>query len=275
MKCFGYVLDSTERSYINVHPEAPAKIFIHTDEFYSYNKNASKIAMLLIFSEMSKRAIFEIGEEILYGELGRITYNEPKSKIRDMKISSETVLLEQAVVAVVSNWESYFSNIFEKIFNDDQFINKNLDLNEKFGKMLDGYRLLSDFQKLVFLNKNNFVGLNFGTYVIKNKKINFQEIDTIKNFLKKLTDIDIVRLSLNWNDIPKIIEARHIIIHRASDSIKDNKKFNEDYKSGKKTLAEIYSKNYIETIMKNMAEIIDRIDMELFDQYDTKYLEEK
>ena len=275
MKCFGYLLNSTERLDINLHPKAPAKIFFHSDEFYRYNKNARKIAMLLIFSEMNKRANFEIDEKILYSELGRVAYSEPKSKIHDMKISGEKVLLEQAIVAVVSNWEFYFSNIFEKIFNDDQFINTNIDRNEKFGTILDEYRLLSDFQKLVFLNKNNFVGLNFGTYIIKNKKINFQEIDTIKKFLKKLTDIDIVKLSSNWNDIPKIIEARHIIIHRGIDSIEDNNKFNDDYRSGKKTLAEIYSKSYIEAIMKDMAGIIGEIDMKLFDQYNTKYLEEK
>ncbi len=189
-----------------------------------------------------------------------------------MKSFGKIVVLEQAIIAIISNWESYFSSIFRKIFDDDNFINMNLDQREKFKKFFNNFRLFSDFQQIVILNKNKFDGLRFGTYIIENKKINFQNIESVKNLLKSLLDIDIVTISNDWTEIDKLFEARHILVHNSTDSIIDNQKFRLEAGQGKTKISEIYTKAKIETIMKDMAKIIDKIDMKLFDRYDTVYL---
>lgn len=268
----GYLLNEEERISINVHPVAPAKIFVHTDEKYVYNHKAKKIAMLLILSDLVKRVDFEIDEKQLFKELGRIAYKHDVIEIGDMKTFGKEVLLEQAMIAIVSNWESYFSSIFRKIFNDDEFIQWNLDQKEKFEKFLTEFRLFSDFQKIVILNKNKFDGLHFGTYIIENKKINFQHLKAIKSLLK-LLDIGIVSLSNDWTEIDKLFEVRHVLVHSPTDSIEDNQKFNRETEQGKKRISDVYTKIKIEKVMKDMANIIDKIDMKLFDRYDTKYIE--
>jgi hypothetical protein len=142
---YGYLLNKEKRHYINFNPNTPVKTFRHTDEKYAYNEKAKKIAMLLILSDSVKSADFEIDEKQLFGELGRIAYKHDETKINDMKAFGKKVLLEQAIVAIVSNWESYFSGIFRKMFDDDKFIKRNLDQKEKFEKILNEFRLFSDF----------------------------------------------------------------------------------------------------------------------------------
>ena len=141
---YGYLLNKEKRHYINFNPNTPVKTFRHTDEKYAYNEKAKKIAMLLILSDSVKSADFEIDEKQLFGELGRIAYKHDETKINSMKAFGKKVLLEQAIVAIVSNWESYFSGIFRKMFDDDKFIKRNLDQKEKFEKILNEFRLFSE-----------------------------------------------------------------------------------------------------------------------------------
>lgn len=271
VKVFGYILNEEERQSIKYNPRSPAKIFRHSDEKYVYNDKARKISMLLIFSDLVNRVDFEIEEKLLYGELGRISYKNVGTKIDDMKTFGKIVVLEQALIAIVSNWESYFSSVFRKIFNDDNSINTS-EHKEGFKKFLKNFRLISDFQEIVILNKNKFEGLNFGTYIIEDRKLNSQNIESVIKLLKLLLDIDIVNLSKNWTEIDKLFEARHILIHNSNDSIIDIQKFRFETKDGKTKLSDVYTKTKIEIIMKDMAKIIDKIDMKLFDRYDTDYL---
>lgn len=271
-KVYGYLLNEEERQSINCNPNAPAKIFSYTDEKYAYNEKAKKIAMLLILSDSVKRTDFEIDETQLFGELGRIAYKRAEMKINDMKAFGEKVLLEQAIIAIVSNWESYFSMIFRKMFDDNEFIKRNLDQKEKFEKFLNEFRLFADFQKIVILNKNKFDNLCFGTYIVKNKRINFQNLKAIKSLLK-LLNIDIVRLSNNWTEIDKLLEARHILVHSSTDVIENSQKFKRETEQGKKRISDVYTKIEIEKVMKDMAKMTDTIDMKLFDRYDTEYIE--
>lgn len=272
VEVYGYLLNEKERQSIQCNSKSPAITFMYTDENYVYNHKAKKIAMLLILSDLVKRVAFEIDEKQLFEELGRIAYEHDVIEIGDMKIFGKEVLLEQAMIAIVSNWESYFSSIFRKIFNDDEFIQWNLDQKEKFEKFLNEFRLFSDFQKIVILNKNKFDDLHFGAYIIENKKINFQHLKAIKSLLK-LLDIGIVSLSNDWTEIDKLFEVRHVLVHSPTDFIEDNQKFNRETEQGKKRISDIYTKIEIEKVMKDMANIIAEIDMKLFCRYDTKYIE--
>ncbi len=114
--------------------------------------------------------------------------------------------------------------------------------------------------------------MRFGAYIIENRKINYQNLKYII-FLLKLVDINIVRLSTYWTEIDKLFEARHILVHSSTDVIENNKKFKREAKQGKKRISDVYTKIEIEKVMKDMAKIIDTIDMKLFDRYDTKYVE--
>ncbi|MCK4797974.1 MAG: hypothetical protein KAT05_11355 [Spirochaetes bacterium] len=273
VKVLGYNLSYEDRNSIKYNPQSPARTFLHTSEKYVYNKRAGKVAMLLILSDSIKQTSFEINDKILFEESGRISYENVGTKIDDMKEFGTKILLEQAIIAIVSNWETYFSGIFNKIFDDDKFINRSLDKKEQFKKFISNTRLFPDFQQMVILNKNKYSNLLFGTYIVKNKKISFQDLNKIKTFLK-LADIDIVNSENNsWTEIDKFFEARHILVHKPNDSIESNKKFKTELEDGKISVSDIYNKTEIEKIMKIMAKIIDKIDMELFDKYDTDYLD--
>ncbi len=264
-------MNEDERNSIRFNPNAPARIFRHTAEKYAYLEKSKKIAMLLILSDSVERTEFEIDETQLFGELGRISYNNHEIKINDMKEFGKNVLLEQAIIAIVSNWETYFSMIFRKIFDDNEFIEWIVDQNEKFEKFLDKFKLIPDFQKVLTFNKNKFDDLNFGTYIIKNRRINFQNLEAIKS-ISKLLDIDIVHLSNNWTEIDKLLEARHILVHSANDAIEYNPKFKQETKQGKNRISDVYTKIEIETIMKDMGKIISEIDMKLFNRYDNEFI---
>ena len=273
VKVKGYNLSDEDRLSIKRNPQSSARIFKHSDEKYVYNERAGKIAMLLVLSDSIEQTNFELNHKSLFGELGRIAYKDVGTKIDDMKKYGKNILLEQAIIAIVSNWETYFSSIFNEIFDDDEFIDQSLDNKEKFKKFINNSRLFSDFQQMVILNKNKYNDLYFGTYIVENKKISFQDLNKIKTFLK-LVDIDIVNSERNsWNEIDKFFEARHILVHNPNDSIESNKKFKKELDDGKINVSDIYNKTEIEKIMKIMAKIIDKIDMELFDKYDTDYLD--
>ncbi len=272
VKVYGYLLSDDERKSISYNPSSPANVFVHTDEKYAYNEKAKKIAMLLILSDLVQRVDFDINERRLFEDLGRTIYENVGIKTGDMKVFGKLVLLEQATIAIVSNWESYFSSIFKRIFDDDESIKRGLDQKEKFKKFLNDFRLFSDFQQIIILNKNKFEDLHFGTYIIENKKISFQELQKTKNLLKLLFDIDIVNLSTDWNEIDKLFEARHILVHSPSDTTVNNLKFRSETNGGKNRVSDIYTKTKVETVMRDIASMIDKIDMELFSKYDTEYL---
>lgn len=268
----GYLLNVAEKNTISSNINSPAQILVHSKEKYAYNDKAKKIAMLLIASNKVKQVKYAIDERTLFEELGRISYENVDHKISDMKKFGSQSLLEQAIIANISNWEAYFSKIFGRILNDDKFISRLLKEKDRLRRFLREFRLSNDFQNEVLLNKNKFDGLKFGTYILENRKINFQDIESIKKLLNIFFDIKIVQIYRNWNEIDKLFSARHILVHGLSDSIEGLKKFENEYNRGKRTISEIYDKQKIEKLMKQMETIIYKVDIELFNEFDTKYL---
>jgi hypothetical protein len=234
-----------------------------------------KIALLLILSNAVNRIEFKDDEGQLFSFLGRIGYSSNNLRTLDMKSFGKEVLIEQSIIAIVSTWETYFSNISQKILDDDDFIDSCLKNKDKFEKFLNKTKLTTEFQQSVLFNKNNYTKLKFGARLIEKKKINFQDIEIVKLFLKLLLDIDIERLSQDWNSIAKVIEARHILIHRASDNLQGSKEFYPEFGAGKKTLKEIYTQERIFQDLEEMYRIIEKIESDLFNKYDTQYLNKK
>ena len=157
---------------------------------------------------------------------------------------------EQSIIAGVSNWEYYFSSIYETILNDDDFIKNLCADNEKFKKFKEDFRVKQEFQ---FLTMDKIDSIKLGTYFIeaKSSKINFQNKDDLKNILK-FNDIDLVRIDeTNWNNIVDFINDRHEIVHNPNNQIVNS-----------------YDKDRIKIILKKMSFIVKTIDEKLFTKFD-------
>ena len=234
-----------------------------SDELILFDNSAMKIAMLLIMSEKVENLNFQITEKELFEELGQIGFVDVNMEIQKMRRNGKEILLQQTIIAIVSSWEVYFSSIIKKIFNDDTFISIRMANQEAFKKLLKSFGLLPDFIELVVFNKNVFRNLKLGTNLFSKRKVNFQNLETVKSFMKYL-NINLVNVSDDWKEIDKIVKARHIIIHRRNDRIENEGPFSNEYSSGMKHLHEIYSKDKVTKVMKDIQRIVNEVDETLF-----------
>jgi len=216
-----------------------------------YYANSAKIATLLILSDNIQEVMKDLSSDDLFEEMGSMSYFTADLKIQDMEKYSLEILKEQSIIAGVSNWEGYFSDICEVIFNDNDFIHKIFKDKEKLRKFLKIFNLFHDFNIEIHLNRNKINDLKFGTYLRNNKKINFQNLKHSKSFID-LFNINLPKIDEhNWTEITQFFKDRHAIVHNPNNqSIVDN-----------------YSKDKIEAIIKNISKIIDEIDEILFIQY--------
>ena len=157
-----------------------------SDELILFDNSAMKIAMLLIMSEKVENLNFQITEKELFEELGQIGFVDVNMEIQKMRRNGKEILLQQTIIAIVSSWEVYFSSIIKKIFNDDTFISIRMANQEAFKKLLKSFGLLPDFIELVVFNKNVFRNLKLGTNLFSKRKVNFQNLETVKSFMKYL-----------------------------------------------------------------------------------------
>lgn len=118
---YGYLLAKEEKDRFDFFKYKP------TESKLNFYRNSAKIATLLILSdkvhEMASN-MFDIDDKKLFEEMGQMSYYNVDLKINDMKQYSSEILKEQSIIAGVSNWEGYFSDICEIILNDDEFIKK-------------------------------------------------------------------------------------------------------------------------------------------------------
>jgi len=158
-----------------------------------------------------------------------------------MKKYSSEILKEQSIIAGVSNWEGYFSDICEQILNDDKFIQKIYKEKEKLRKFLTQFKLMQDFNIEVLLNENKIDGIRFGSYL---KRAKIQNKDDLKAIFQ-LFEIELSEEDKNnWTEITQLIRDRHEIVHNPNNqNIIDN-----------------YEKDKIERIIKNMSKIISFVD---------------
>jgi hypothetical protein len=175
-KVKGYLLNQKKRETLKKIVDDSK---IQTDEKFIFDKNLQKIAMLVNLVTVTERVVFTDKETKLFSDTVGIFSSEEELKIDDMKSYSKEVLLDQAIVTLVSSWETYFSTILEKILNDDDFVKESLK-DEKFKKFLKKKRWLPDLQQIVILNMCNYNNLNFGTYLFENKRVNCQNLENVK-----------------------------------------------------------------------------------------------
>ncbi len=174
---FGYLLPKEQRiSRLNT-------IYNPSKPDLKYYSSSGKIATLLILNEKVENISFSTDDKTLFERMSSMSYMNHEMKIEDMKRNSSKILREQSIIAGVSNWECYFSDICEIIFNDDKFIDKLMTNNKKYlKKILKDFKIFQDLQEEYFLNANKINGLKFGTYIIENRRINFQDSEILKNY---------------------------------------------------------------------------------------------
>jgi len=151
---YGYLLTEEERiGDVRYYP---------SDQYLNYCKNSGKIATLLILSEKFPETNLDIGDEEFFEEMASMSYYNRDLRIGDMKKHSRLILKEQSIIAGVSNWEYYFSSVYETILNKDDFIRKMFSDAANFKKFLDNFRLNQEFH---FLTEDKIDGIKLGTYL--------------------------------------------------------------------------------------------------------------
>jgi hypothetical protein len=96
-------------------------VYAHSPTQLNYYVNLQKISTLLILSDNIKEVMKDLSSDDLFEEMGSISYFTEELKINDMEKYGLEILKEQSIIAGVSNWEGYFSEICELILNDDDF----------------------------------------------------------------------------------------------------------------------------------------------------------
>ncbi|MFZ3165994.1 MAG: hypothetical protein WA130_00150 [Candidatus Methanoperedens sp.] len=225
----------------------------------NFDENYGIILALLKMTEKIKVINFS-DEEIEGYEIFIKSHRffEPMDKNIMMKRRLEQILREQAIIAGVSNWECYFSDVSEDILKE-YILEKIYTDKKRLNKFLNRFNLKRDFADEMLSNGYRIEGLKFAKYIIDNNKINYQDMDKVKDFLSILYNIKIAEIAKNnWNEILEFIQVRHKIIHNRNE-IKTSSRYDE--------VIQKYTKEKIEKIINNMKQIIDKTDEILFTDY--------
>lgn len=233
-----------------------------SEEYGNFKHNLSKVALLLTTSDKCKEntITFETPDLHLYSDLKKTIYScDPEVQYTEMKDDFYQILIEQSIVLVITSWECYFSDVIEKIFNGDAFIQTIYNDTTTFEAFLKEFNISKKrFADLLTQNNNNFSNLMFGTFLIENKKVSCQRLkDVTYIFEKYFNYIDLKNIgNINWGDIEALFASRHSIIHNQDEDILST-----------------YDKNKVVIISRNVSEIVGYVDKNLFTSYNGQILE--
>lgn len=249
---FGYYLDSIERKKRNKGAYQPSMFKVNFDKNYGDN-----LASLLLAGKIIDSNIEFTDDEIMnYEELvhDHKFYSGDHKNIK-LKERLEKITREKVIIDGVSSWECYFSDVSDNILIEPK-LEKIYKDKEKFKKFLIRFNLKRDFEDQMLFNGYKIKNLEFANYIKNNDKINYQDLDKLKDFLSILYDIDIVKIEeKNWKDIVEFILDRHKLIHD-----KNNK---GEYDK----IMQKYTKEKIENILYIMKKLIDNIDNIFFTEF--------
>lgn len=250
---FGYSHNKEEKEKLSKGDYIPSKHKIVSD------KNYGVTIVLLMLREKIDNIDFTNEEIEFYKKLAPRWHPE---KSIEMKENLKQILKEQSIVSGVSVWEGYFLSASEDILTESILKKKIYRHKEKLQSFLKEFNLRRDFESEMFSNGYQFENLNFAKFIKNKRKINFQDEENVKNFLKIIYDLDIVRIDTesekDWTGIVKFIQNRHELIHKKYEENNYNMILNK------------YSKESIESIINNMSKLISKIDYELYLQYEKR-----
>lgn len=254
---YGYLLDkddistrSRSRFSGGDMPRVLSKYTL-SEELLNFNNNLSKVALLLTTSEKCIKSTISFDSEDMdsFVNMGKTFYHNCSDiQTEDMKSRFYQILIEQSIVSVISSWECYFYDIFERILNDDEFLAKLTSDDKIFNKFLNLFKIQTDYTSFLVTNQDSIIGLKLGTKLLEKKKINCQDTDHVKDLLKILFNIRIVEIEpKSWNTIYNLFQDRHVIIHNKKSDMNDE-----------------YNKEKIEKIASSIYNCIRYIDERLF-----------
>jgi hypothetical protein len=270
----GYFLTSEERDIFKENVRSKTQFPSESNEFNYFRDNSLKIGALFAIYHHVDDLNFTKERKDLFTDSAAIFYTDDKMKIQNMKKYSKNVLINQTIVGIASNWESYFSGIIQTIYNDKQYLNYSTKIERKsqFKKMLKTLNINSIFELECTKNNQKINQFQFGKKIIKSKKIKFSQPNQIAKIMNCF-GIDFVKHAKSiqprfLEDLNKLFVARNIIVHEQDDTI-GNRTFFKNTKLNENTkIAEIYSLEKNMENLKNMHRIINHIDVILFSEYE-------
>lgn len=253
---YGYLLDKDEistrgRSCFSGDMPRELSNYILSEELLNFNDNLSNVALLLTTSEKCIKSTISFDSEDmdLFASMKKTFYHNCSDiQTQDMKSSFYQILIEQSIVSVISSWECYFYDIFERILNDDGFLAKLTSDDKTFNKFLNRFNINTDYNSFLVANQGSIIGLKLGTKLLEKKRINCQDTDHVKDLLKTFFNIKIVEIEpQSWNSVYNLFQDRHTIIHNKKSGMIDK-----------------YNKEKIEKIASSIYNCIRYIDERLF-----------
>lgn len=183
-----------------------------------------------------------------------------------LKKDGAPVYQKQAIVALVSSWEHYFSGICRTIFNDFKTV-KNLHKHkEKELKRFLEHMKFHDMLRCVKCKSD--VPCNLGNEMFESTKLNFQSIENVKLFCKLFYNCKLPTSDTRWNNFTLLFETRHVIVHKPGGHIPSKKIFQPMKENGYDFVWEWWTPERLTGTMLFMNEILWNIDEILFTKYE-------
>jgi len=198
-------------------PEMPAGVYMLSDSMQIYHRNQQKIKMLLLLSDHIPDIKFSQKEKASFAEAGRIYYRHLDLKRYDMNLFGKNILLEQAIVTIISNLETYYSSIFRKIMDDWRFLEKMVSNSKNIDQFLRKTGLANELHLEFFLNGQKYNGMKFGSYVLdkgSKRRVSFQRKESIQKFLNIFPDVKRQIPNGFWAEFTLFAKERHNIVHK-------------------------------------------------------------
>jgi len=270
----GYFVTSADRDLFLSNDWMIRRDDIGSNEFKIFLQNLLKIGAFFALYQNIDEMIFNKKQKELFTESAGIFYTQDALQIQELKIYAKQALVNQTIVAIVSNWESYFSGLIQTIFNDTKFLEFSCksENKPKFQQIMARMKIEKEFNEMSCKQEKKFDNFQFGTYIIEQRRINFQNVNKIAKIMNCF-DININALSKKikpdfWEDINKLVITRQIIVHEQDHTV-DGRSLFRNVKTGKNNIiSDVYTMENLLEFSITMHKIINRVDLILFSEYE-------
>lgn len=270
----GYFVTSAERDIFPINHRRIKIDDPESNEFKFFRQNFLKIGTFFALYHGIDEMNFNKKQKELFTESAAIFFTQDDQQILELKDYARQALINQTIVAIVSNWESYFSGIIQTIFNDINFLEYSCqpEHKPKFQQILAKIKIDKEFNEKSSKEGKFFDNFQFGTFIIEQRRINFQDVDKIVKIMDCF-DINIIDLSKKikpdfWGEINKLVKTRQIIVHEQDHTTGGRSLFRNVKPEKNNKISDVYTMENLLEFSITMHKIINRIDLILFSEYE-------
>lgn len=270
----GYFVTSAERDLFLINDRKIKRDDPESNEFKFFIQNFLKIGAFFALYHGIDEMDFNKKQKELFTESAALFFTQDDQQILELKDYAKQALINQTIVAIVSNWESYFSGIIKTIFNDTNYLEYSYqpEHKSKFQKILAKIKIEKEFNEKFLKEGNSFDNFQFGTFIIKQRRINFQDVDKIVKIMDCF-DINIIDLSKKikpdfWEEINKHVITRQIIVHEQDHTVDGRSHFRNIKAKKNDKISDVYTMENLLEFSITMHKIINRVDLVLFSEYE-------